>query len=91
VGAFLTVMVFMRRCGWISGEDITDLPKALDLFDALLTGESAQVMESKLQAAPAADGSFEAEQEIFHDMAIDLNAQISGIIGEARLFLSESV
>ncbi|MFN7113449.1 MAG: hypothetical protein ACK4PK_03735 [Alphaproteobacteria bacterium] len=91
VGAFLTVAVFMRRCGWVSAEDIADLPKALDLFDALLAEESAQVAETKLQASPVAEGSFEAEQEIFHDMAIELNAQISTIIAEARLFLSESV
>jgi hypothetical protein len=91
VGAFVTVVIFMRRCGWISATDIADLPKALDIFDALLAEESAQVMEAKLQAAPAAEGSFEAEQELFHDMAIGLNAQISGIIGEARSFLSESV
>ncbi|MDP2206632.1 MAG: hypothetical protein Q8K65_10055 [Alphaproteobacteria bacterium] len=91
VGAFLTVVVFMRRCGWVSTEDIADLPKALDLFDALLAEESAQVVETKLQSAPVVEGSFEAEQELFHDMAIQLNGQISGIIAEARLFLSESV
>lgn len=90
-GAFLPVTVFMRRCGWITAEDIADLPVALDRFDALLAEESAQIAETAAQSSPVAGGSFEAEQQMFHDMAIQMNAKICEIIIEARRFLSESV
>jgi len=90
-GAFLPVVIFMRRCGWISAADIADLPVALDRFDALLAEENAQIAETALQSSPVADGSFEAEQQMFHDMAMQMNVQICEIIAETRGFLSESV
>lgn len=91
VAAFLPQVMEMRRQGWISVADIETLPQALDLFEAVLADENAQVQETAAQTSPIAGGSFEAEQQVFHDMATETNGIISEIIAETRNFLTEAV
>lgn len=91
VGAFLPVVIYMLRQGWIARADIAQLPAALDRFEALLTEESAVIAETSLQSSPIANGAFETEQKVFHDMAMNLNATITSVIAETRTFLKESV
>lgn len=91
VGAFMPIVVYMLQQGWIKDEDIALLPDALSRFEALLADESATIAETVAQSSPLANGSFEAEQKVFHDMALGLNGTITEIMAETRKFLEERV
>ena len=91
VGAFLPAVVYMLQRGWISRADVAQLPDALDRFEALLADESATIAETAAQSSPIANGAFETEQKVFHDMAMNLNATITSVMLEARQFLAEKV
>jgi len=91
VSAFLPVMVYMRRQGWIDAGAVKNLPSALDRFEGVLKEENALIAQTKAQSSEVAGGSFEVEQQIFHDMAIQINQSITASIAEAKAFLSETV
>jgi len=91
VSAFLPVMVYMRRQGWIDAAAVKDLPVALDRFSAVLSDENNLIAQTRSQSSQVAGGSFETEQQIFHDMAIEINQSIAATIAEAKAFLSESL
>ena len=91
VSVFLPQVMIMRRQGWIDAADIETLPRALDLFEAVLADENAQVQSTAAQSSPVAGGVFETEQQVFHDMATEMNAVVSEIIAETRHFLGAAV
>ncbi len=91
VGAFLPVVIYMLRQGWISQADIAQLPAALDRFEAVLGAESVIIADTAAQSSPIANGAFETEQKVFHDLAMNLNSTITAVIAETRQFLKENV
>lgn len=91
VGAFMTLAVMMLSQDWINDEDIVQLPEAMARFDALMAEESALIAETAAQSSSLDNGSFEAEQKVFHDLALGLNATIANIMADTRKFLQERV
>lgn len=91
VGAFLPVVIYMLQQGWIVPEDISQLPDALSRFEDLLSEESATIAQTSAQSSSVTKGSFDAEQKVFHDMAMGLNASITAVIAETRQFLQEKL